>query len=228
MMTKINLDRLGETEGCYDLFQIASRASGQTSGTAEIDISALRIAPSTRMRLAEWSILPQQPIIRSAEPSPAQPLAVQPKPVEPQIDMAEVEREEQADIQRAADKAAGKNRLNDYAASGLEDTQANAAAIKQWLDENVKGYLSEQAIDLAVQWLGPRGKDVLTWKPKTVASPLPAHAASSEALQDWQLPINADERTMKKASVRALKDLLARRRAATNQKFIRRGFGAKF
>ena len=146
-----------------------------------------------------------------------------PQPTEPQVNMDELLREQQIEIEASTDKQRGINRLNEYAAAGLGDTQANADAIRTWLNENLRGYLSEQGVDLAVQWLGPRGKNVLTWRPKEAPPQAIPEPAGGETLEPWRLPLDADERTMKAASVKSLQDLIKRRRSATNQKYVRRG-----
>ena len=123
---------------------------------------------------------------------------------------ASVEKQRRQD----AATAAGLARLQQYADErNLRDCQENADAVGAWLSENGKA-ISPANIDAAVAALAPK----LLWNPK--APPEPA-----EVLENWQLPLDADEETQKRASVRALKDLVARRRAATTGKYIRpRGY----
>jgi hypothetical protein len=117
-----------------------------------------------------------------------------------------------------ADQAAGLARLQQYAdEQGLRDSQENANAVGAWLAENGKT-ISPANIDAAVAALAPN----LQWNPP---APPPE---PTEVLEDWQLPIDADEYLMKRAPVKALQDLIARRRKATNQQYIRRGFGSAF
>ena len=116
--------------------------------------------------------------------------------------------------QQDAATAAGLARLQQYAdEQGLRDSQENANAVGAWLAENGKA-ISPANIDAAVAALAPK----LLWNPKAPPEPV-------EVLESWQIPIDADEETQKNASVRALKDLVARRRAATTGKYIRpRGY----
>jgi hypothetical protein len=219
---RIDLDRLKESSDNYDLYQIATRASGHKSGVREIDIDGLRIAPTTRFRLSQWEVLPQQPVVQPAvqqEP---------PKPVEPKPEQIDIDAELKADLGRAADQQRGFNRLQQYVDErGLEPSPENAAAVQAFVDQKVKGYWSFEIVDAAIANLGPRGTNVLRWKPK-VAAATPPPAEPNEGLADWQLPLDADVRTMKNASVRGLKELIERRRKATNQQYIRRGHGASF
>jgi hypothetical protein len=183
-MTAIDLDKLKD----YDRYlwaKVRDNCGGYTSGVREVDITTLSINPQARVRFAEWATLNQPPA--SVEPAaPAEPLP-------PPIDMNELLREEEAAMQRAADQAAARNRLHEYEVNGLEDTQHNADAIRTWLDDNVKGYPSKQGVDLAIQWLGPRGKNVLTWR-KAEAAPPPSpepEQPMGEVLEPWQLPLDA-------------------------------------
>jgi hypothetical protein len=222
----LDLDKLKASPGDYDLYQIAYRRAGATAGVHDIgDISELKIGPNLRFRLAEASIQHESAIFMRAKRAAAAPPPPPPAPAvtEPQIDFAEVQREQEREIQTRADEAAARNRLNEYAAVGLEDSQANADAITAWIRQNANGYFSGAGIDTAISNLGPRGTNVLRWIPK-VEAPAPTPAAEpTEHLEPWQLRIDATESEMKKADVKALKDLLARRRAATGQQYIGRG-----
>jgi hypothetical protein len=69
----------------------------------------------------------------------------------------------------------------------------------------------------------------LTWRKKEAPpAPEPVVEPAGEVLADWQLPLDADERKMKNATVNALQDLIARRRKATNQQYVRRDFISTF
>jgi hypothetical protein len=207
----------------YFCYQIASRASGKTSGWCEIDIGGLKVGPEARFRLAQASLDHEAAIAAARRVAAAPPPP--PAPTESQINFAAVQAEQQRDIQARADEAAARNRLNEYADAGLENSQHNFEAIAGWIRGNVKGYWSATGVDLAIQWLGPGkgGSNILHWKPK--AAPPPPAAEPTEHLEPWQLRIDATEAEMKKADVKALKDLLARRRAATGQQYI--GSGAR-
>jgi hypothetical protein len=98
----------------------------------------------------------------------------------------------------------------------------------------VKGYVSEKTIDVAIQWLGPRSKNVLTWKPKTVAPSPPAPEPQEPAevlvtLPDGtkQLPLDVDNRTLQRASKEQARDWLKRANAGKLLR-PRGGFGSKF
>jgi hypothetical protein len=215
-MFRLDLSKLD-----YHLFQIASRASGKKTGVVEIDISDLALAPETKFKLAQASMAFDAAEAAAKRAAAAPP---PPAPTEQQINFAEVEAEQQRDIQARADEAAARNRLNFYEQKGLEPSDHNFDAIAGWIRGNVKGYWSATGVDLAIQWLGPGkgGSNVLHWKPKAAPAPPPA-AEPTEHLEPWQLRIDATEAEMKKADVKALKDLLARRRAASNQQVIGTG-----
>jgi hypothetical protein len=146
---------------------------------------------------------------------------------EPQISMAELEKEQQAEMQRAADQQHAINRLTEYATSaGLEDTDANFAIIRDWVVGNAKGYWSAPAVDAAISHTRNR----LTWK-AAPAPPEPARiGGKGPAKDELQLPLDASEFQMKRASVAQLQDLIARRRKVSRQQFIRHAgsFGSKF
>jgi hypothetical protein len=206
-MTAINLDLL-KAYNKY-LFSVVVNATGHMSGSPDVDISTLPVSPEQQMKLAEFSMIPR-----------TQP--------EPQINMAELQEEQRAAIQMAADEAAAKNRLNEYAAAGLEESDFNFNLIKDFVTKTANGYWTSQIVDESIQRLGPKGTNVLTWTPKTATVEPPA-APVVEVLADWQLPLDCDERAMKAAGVPALQDLIKRRRAASNQTYLRRGgFGSKF
>jgi hypothetical protein len=178
----------------------------ETSGQQEIDES--RLSEFTRGELLDWL---------SAQPKPPAPV----QPVEPQLDL---DAEFKADLQRASDQARGLARLEQFCEEqGLQRCPANAEKVQQWIDQNLKGYWSQEGVDAAVLAL----KNELTWAPKTAPPPPPPPSPASkqeptEVLADWQLPLDADERTMRKASTKALLDLNQRRRKATNQLYVRR------
>ncbi len=141
------------------------------------------------------------------------------EPSEPQIDMAEVLREEQADMKRAADQQQAVLRLKEWAVAGLEDTQTNADLIKDFIEKSdVHGYLSREIVDAAVANLGPRGTNQLTWKPKEAPAPPPEPAEPAELLSTLpdgtkQLPLDVDNATLRRASKDQARDWLARTNA---------------
>jgi hypothetical protein len=123
--------------------------------------------------------------------------------------------EERRRIEKAAaDEEAGVRRLEQYAEQGLAEVPENAQAVQEWLNANLKGYWSAAGVDAAIQNLGPRGTNVLRWKPKQSATPAPPAPAAARTLSNGEpeLALDADERAMRKASVVQLRDLSARRR----------------
>jgi hypothetical protein len=190
---------------------------GQTSGKQDVDLDSL--PQITRGEIMEF--------LGRLSAQKAKHMPPEPTPL---IDLDEVLREQEADMKRAADQAHAINRLNEYAAAGLEDTEANANLIKEFVNNSaVHGYWSREIVDAAIANLGPRGSNQLTWKPKAAPAP-PPPPEPTEVLADWQLPLDANEKQMKNASVKALQDLIARRRAATGQQYARSSgsFGSRF
>jgi hypothetical protein len=246
-MTSINLGALRISEECGDLYDVLKRSTGFISGTHDVDIPSLPISPEARFRLAEWSLLMNAAIaeheqqVRAPKPvAPAPPqVVVQPEPVapvaqpaEPQIDMSEVLREEQAALQKASDEARGLACLEQFCEEqGLQRTPENAAKVQQWLNQNLKGYWSQQGVDAAIANLGPRGTNVLTWKPKEAPAP-PPPAEPQEVLGTLpdgttQLPLDVDQFTLSRASKEQARDWLKRHNAGKLLR-PRGGFGSSF
>lgn len=225
----IDLDALKASPSDYDLYQIAYRRAGATTGVHDIgDISELKIGPNLRFRLAEASIQHEAAIAAAAAPPPPPPA-----PTELQINFADVEAEQQRDIQRRADAASARNRLDQYSnEQGLEPSDHNVNLIKDFVNQSA-GYWSAEIIDVAVSYL----RDKLTWKPKEQPAPTPP-AATVEVLEplpngEPRLPIDASEFLMRRASVKQLLDLNQRRREASGQTIIGKGkqinrIGSKF
>jgi hypothetical protein len=174
---------------------------------------------------------------RLADFKSQKPEPVAEKPAVPQIDFDETLREQQADIQRATNDAHAKQRLNEWAAGGLEETDANFNLIKDFvLNSAAKGYWSREIVDAAVANLGPRGSNQLTWrKAESVAPPQPAPAEPAEPQEvleplpngESRLPLDVDNRTLSRASKEQAKDWLARANAGKLLR-PRGGFGSKF
>ena len=148
---------------------------------------------------------------------PAAPVVEE--PAEEQIDMGALLKEEQVDMKRRADETAAKQRLNEYAEVGLEDTQANAKLIQDFVNNSaVKGWWSREIVDAAVANLGPKGTNQLTWKPKEAPAPPPEPAEPAELLSTLpdgtkQLPLDVDNATLRRASKDQARDWLARTNA---------------
>lgn len=224
----INFDDLSDS--FPRLYRTVSKAFGYTSGTYAVDIS--KLSDFTRGELSAWLRTQREKEPPAPQPvvEPAAPVAAQPaEPAEEQIDLAAYEREQ---LQKAADQARGLARMEQYAVEqGLERAPQNAAAIQQWLDENLKGYMSEKGVDVAVQWLGPKGSNVLTWIPKTIEPPpAPAEPEPAEVLAplpngEPRLPL--DVPPTNKASKEQVKDWLVRTREVTGKYLRPRGsFGS--
>jgi hypothetical protein len=113
-----------------------------------------------------------------------------------------------------ADRQAGERRLLQYVSEqNLADTIENSKVIAKWLDENTHSYVSPANIDAAIKILGPRGTNVLMWKPKVAPAP-PAPTPPPIRYLDTgepELPLDAGEVQMRAASVAQLKDLSKRR-----------------
>jgi hypothetical protein len=115
----------------------------------------------------------------------------------------------------AADAKAGLERLKQHVEEGLEGTPENGARIRKFLDEHdqIKGLTTPQTVDIAISCLGPRGTNVLTWKPKVAPAPPPPPPPPVRHLDNGEpeLPLEATEKEMRAASVTQLKDLSKRR-----------------
>ena len=213
-MNRIDFDVL-KAEQLY-LYTLLSRATGLESGQHDVDLAATNIAPQYKMRIAEWVTFH----------TPAPDIAVS-KPAEPQISMAEAEAERKNDMDARA-------RLAEYANLGLLDTESNARQIQNWIIANRDGYYNVKNVDDAVHRLGVS----LQWK-KEESAPPPAPEPEQPAGEvlgtlpngEKQLPLDADEYVMKRASVKQLLDLNQRRRKASNQMIVgrnHRGFSTTF
>jgi len=125
-------------------------------------------------------------------------------PQEPHISVAQLEAEQKASIQRSIDKALAIQRVNDYVRdAGLVESDANGALIRKFM-EDAGGIWTPALVDACIIALNNQ----LEWR-----STEPAEPEKAEILQPWQLKIDTPDWALKKvADVRALKDLIARRR----------------
>lgn len=118
------------------------------------------------------------------------------------------------DAKARVDREAGIARLLEWSKSaGLEDTKLNSEHIQKWLVENCKGYLSASNINVAIDCLGPRGTNVLTWRKPEPAAPVASEQPKVELLPNGepQLPLDASADQMRGASLTQLRDLSHRR-----------------
>ncbi len=205
---KIDFDVLKGDE--LYLHTLLSRATGFDTGQHEVDLAATDIAPQYKFRLAEWTVLHP-----AAEP-------VVDKPAPPPRNYGE---ESRAALVKDISETRAVSRLKEWGAAGLEDTKNNAELIRDFVNNSaVKGYWSPELVDVAVANLGPKGSNRLTWKTKEPPAPEPppepAEVIGTLPNGEKQLSIDADERTMKAASVKQLLDLNHRRRQASGQMIL--------
>ena len=127
-----------------------------------------------------------------------------------------------AENARVRGERAGAARLQYWLTQGLLDNQHNADAITNFIEsseklKSLRGKVSAQTVDIAVDYLGPRGTNVLQWKPKPVpvAPPPP-----SKPPKPWQpgdaLPEAATEEMLRKSS---LKEVIAWRDRQRSKNF---------
>lgn len=199
-MTAINMDLLKSQNDVLHRLISSHLNIGQAFGEVEIDLAA-DLPVDLTMRLLKWL---------ERQPKPAPPPTVVPQ--EPQIDFAELEKERNIDMQIRADEATARARLDWYVANErLEPSDTNLAIITNWLKQHAGGYFSATNIHHAVAAC----RSVLHFTPLPPAPPVPVKLKDGTT----QLPLDADERTMKRASTVQLYDLNARRREASKQQF---------
>lgn len=217
MSELVNFDALRET--FPRLYRTVSKAIGLVEpigGTFAVDFS--KLSDYTKRELSTWLEAQRE---KQTPPTTPQP----PEPLPEQIDMGALLKEEQAALQKAADEARARNRLEQFCdEQGLQRTPENVAKVGSWIQANLKGYWSQQGVDAAVLNIAKE----LTWLPKT--APAPPEPEPVEALEplpngEPRLPLDVDDWKLKQYSAEQLKDLVARRRAATTGKYIRpRGY----
>ncbi len=216
----LDLDALHASDP--SLYAAVSITLGPAKGQLQVALADFPLP--TRRRLSDWWVSQRQ------QPDPAAAaVTVVDKPAPPPRDYGA---EEHAALIKDISETRAVSRLKEWGAAGLEDTKNNADLIRDFVNNSaVKGYWSPEIVDAAVANLGPKGSNRLTWKAKEPPAPEPPPAEPTEVIESWQLPIDADEYAMKKASVKALLDLNLRRRKLTNQMVVgrnHRGFGSTF
>jgi hypothetical protein len=114
----------------------------------------------------------------------------------------------------------GQARLDYWRSQGLLDNEHNANAIVNFIQASdklkaLKGRFTQQTVDLAVDFLGAKGSNVLQWQPKVAAPPTPPPQPVRRLPNgEPELPLDASQFQMRRASVDQLRDLDARRRAS--------------
>lgn len=114
------------------------------------------------------------------------------------------------------DNDAGLARLKEWGATGLlEDTPTNAAAIQQWLENNVRGYMSVAGVDAAIANLGPKGTNVLTWRKPAPPAPVVQEPVETLAtLSDGTKQLKLGTVPTRSHTITQLRDLDQRERVA--------------
>jgi hypothetical protein len=201
-MAALNLDLL-KAFNQY-LFSVVVNATGHTSGTHDVDISTLPVSPEHQMKLAEFSMIPRIP--------------------PPQTDMAQLEQEERAAMEMAADEAAAKNRLNEYAAAGLEGSDYNFNLIRDYVIGRASGYWSSESVDESIRSL----KTTLKWKTKTAAPEPAVEVLKPLPNGESRLPLEIDNVTLRRSSKAQVQDWLSRQRTESPYARSSGSFGSKF
>src|SRR5258708_32093244 len=150
----------------------------EPSGMQEINI--LRLPDFTRGEMFGWlaaQVLEPDVAAPEVKPAASTPAVVwhkEPESIREALDVSKNEERRRLE-QQARDEDAFEARLREYERAGLEPTSENADKIMAFIKDHpqLKGYYSVQAADVAVAWLGPKGSNVLTSKPKEAPAPPP-------------------------------------------------------
>jgi hypothetical protein len=152
---------------------------------------------------------------------------IAPEDLPPQIDVAELDRERMADIQRRIHFAEAEARLAQFEREqGLVQDAHNQEKIIEYVNGSaVHGYWSREIVDAAILNLGPRGSNVLHWEPVAVAPPPPAPVQTEKLgkLPNGEMQLSILQPPHKAASTAQLKDYLSRYRAENRLQFTRFG-----
>jgi hypothetical protein len=127
------------------------------------------------------------------------------------------QRRKQKEAERLKDQEAAIARLEWFEKErGLVNCKANADAIFAEIAAIAKGYASQNAVDIAISRLGPKGKNVLQWaQPKQVVElPPPAPSEKLGVCSDGQPQLPIHTLPSHKHSIAQLKDLDVRQKAA--------------
>jgi hypothetical protein len=201
--SKIDIEKLKQTPWLYNVVKYYL----PDDGTVDVQKIPIDIAA----RLDAWLILngpgvaqkPPQPPEKSEKSEPEKFREETKKLIESESKRLQTERDYKAAIAR----------LQQYIdEQGLADTEESFSSVKGWIDETVKGYWSEKAVDVAIDILGSRGKNVLTWvKVKSAPSLPPTKPVRLLDNGQPELPLNATDSQMYSASKEQLQDLSRRR-----------------
>jgi hypothetical protein len=107
---------------------------------------------------------------------------------------------------RIRDEREAAARIEHWRSQGLLDNEHNANAITKFIKEHsvLKGRFTSQAVDVAVDFLGPKGSNVLQWRSIVVA---PAPAATPKPWKPGdQLPLDATVQMLRDAPVGDVKE----------------------
>jgi hypothetical protein len=170
-------------------------------GTKNVSISQ-----ALAQRIDHWQVAQEPP---------------QPK-LEPYVDLFKEETAEliEREGKRIRDEREASARVEYWKSQGREDNEHNATAITNFLQtsdklKSVKGRFTPQTVDLDVDFLGAKGSKVLQWRPKVGAPPPPPPQPVRRLSNcEPELPLDANQFQMRRASVEQLRDLDARRRAS--------------
>jgi hypothetical protein len=156
------------------------------SVNAEIDMQRLKSTSAHLYKIASQFLDPKtgQPIGGSAHlPLDVADRLEQWLTSENRKDVERMQQEEMRQIQEQGkgieDRNAAIARLGEWEKRGLLNTEANADAINNFIltsDElqTAKGKFTPETIDVALAFLGPKGRNVLQWaSPKSVTPPQP-------------------------------------------------------
>jgi hypothetical protein len=194
----------------------------------DIDLNDRRLASFSRGELTAFYATQKQ---KTQQPAPPPPVVEPPKPapeLPEQISMADLEAENQRDIQARADTAAAVNRLNEYAAVGLEDTPENVQLIKDFVNNSAVKYWSSEIVDVAIKALG----NTLSWRKEAPPAPTPV-VEPVEVLGNLpngepRLPLDIDNSTLRRASREQARDWNKRANGKMWQPRPSGSFGSKF
>jgi hypothetical protein len=203
--SKIDIPKLKQTPWLYNVVHYYLGTDG------EVDLQKIPI--DIAVRLDAWLELNGPGIAKQPKHQEQPKQEEKSEPERFREETAALMQRESKRLQTERDLKAALARLQQYAdEQGLADTEENVALVTNWIDKTVKGYWSEKAVDVAIDILGPRGKNILTWvKVKSAPSLPPAEPVRLLDNGQPELPLNATDSQMYSASKEQLRDLSKRR-----------------